>query len=107
MNLGLAETQLEEIERTGRYETYVEIRSPVTGLVLARKVSPGQKIAQGTEFFTVADLSRVWIIADVFDVEAQYIRPGMKARVTLPRQSKGFEATVTDVPPVLRRHTDA
>jgi RND family efflux transporter MFP subunit len=100
LNLGLAETQLEEIERTGRYETYVEIRSPVTGLVLTRNVSPRQKVERGTELFKIADLSRVWIVANVFDVEAQYIRPGMKAKISLPRQNKSFEATVTDVPAV-------
>jgi YHS domain-containing protein len=100
LNLGLAETQLEELERTGRYETYVEIRSPGAGLVLARNISPRQKVDRGTELFKVADLSRVWVMANVFDVEAQYIRPGMSAKISLPRQNKSFEATVSDVPPV-------
>jgi RND family efflux transporter MFP subunit len=100
LNLGVAETQLEELERTKRYETFVETRSPVIGLVLARSVSPGQRVERGTELFKVADLSRVWVIATVFDLEAQYIRPGMSAKISLPRQNKSFEATVSDVPPV-------
>jgi YHS domain-containing protein len=100
LNLGLAETQLGEIERTGRYETYVEIRSPVTGLVLTRNVSPRQRVERGADLFKIADLSRVWIVANVFDVDAQYIRPKMSARISLPRQNKSFEATVSDVPPV-------
>ena len=85
--------------RTGQYGTYVEIRSPVAGFVLARGVSPRQRVDKGAELFSIADLSRVWIVADVFNVESQYIQPGMSARISLPQQNKTFEAKVTDVLP--------
>jgi YHS domain-containing protein len=103
--LGVSRTQLEGLAETGKYVTYVELRSPVTGLVLARNVSPLQKVDKGTEVFKVADLGRVWIVADVFPAEAQYIKPGMKARITLPQQNHVFEATVTDVPSVFNAAT--
>ena len=99
INLGVGEYQMEEIARTRQYATYIEIRSPAAGLVLSRNVSPRQKFSQGAEFFKVADLGRVWIVADVFDGEATYIRPGMSAGLSLPDQGKIFRARVSEAPP--------
>jgi RND family efflux transporter MFP subunit len=98
LNLGIDEAQLEELVRTGQYWTHVKIRSPVTGLVVARSVSPHQRVEKGKELFKIADLSRIWIVADVFNTEADYIRPGMRARVSLPRHQRSYEATVSEVP---------
>ncbi len=100
LNLGVAGSQLEKLAETGRYMNYIELRSPVTGLVLSRGVSPQQRVDRGTECFKIGDLSRVWIVADVFHPESRFIKPGVKARVTLPKESQIFEATVSDVPPV-------
>ena len=100
LNLGVGETQLEELVQTGQYRTSVEVRAPVAGLVLGRSIFSHQKIDRGTECFRVADLSRVWIIADVFNIEAHYIRPGMSAKISLPGQNRRYEARVSDVPPL-------
>ena len=99
LNAGLREEQLEELARTGQYQTQVEIRSPVTGFVLSRNVSPRQKSEKGAELFRIADLTRVWILADVFEREAPFVRPGTAARVTIPHQGGTFEAKVKDVLP--------
>ena len=99
LNLGVGEAQLDELGRTGKYVTNIELRSPVTGLLIDRKVSPLGKVERGTECFRVADLSRVWILADVFNTDAQYIRPGMSARISLPRRNNHLEARVSDILP--------
>lgn len=97
--LGAQEAQLAELAQTGRYMTAIQLRSPVDGLVISRTVFPNQRVESGAECFKVADLSKVWVLADVFAGEAEYIKPGMKARVSLPQQSKSFEATVSDILP--------
>ncbi|MFZ2447061.1 MAG: efflux RND transporter periplasmic adaptor subunit [Syntrophobacteraceae bacterium] len=97
-NLGVSEYQMKEIARTKELAKDLEIRSPVTGIVLARNVSPEQRFTKGSELFRVADISRVWVLADVFSREAAYVRPGMRARVTVPEQSRVIEAVVTNVP---------
>ena len=99
LNLGVGATQLEGLARSGRYVKTIEVRSPVTGLVTERSISPLQKVDRGTECFRVADLSRVWILADVFNTDAQYIQPGMRARIALPRQNRYVEAHVSDILP--------
>jgi hypothetical protein len=99
LNLGAGEAQLEELAQTAQYLSTVELRSPVDGLVISRGISSYQRVDRATECFRVADISRVWIIADVYNAEARYIRPGMRARVSLPGESKHYEARVSDVLP--------
>jgi len=99
LNLGVGEAQLDELARTTQYISAIELRSPAAGLVISRGISAYQRVDRGTECFRVADMSRVWIIADVFNAEAPYIRPGLRARISLPGQGRHYEATVSDVLP--------
>ena len=79
----LGEPQIEEIARTGEPIKNITLYSPITGYVMERKAFPKQRITPETELYTVVDLSKVWIMADVFQNEAPMIREGMPARVTL------------------------
>jgi Cu(I)/Ag(I) efflux system membrane fusion protein len=99
LDLGVDETQLRQLAHEGKYIPNIQVRSPVTGLVIDRGVSPLEKVVRGTECFRVADLSRVWILADVFNTEAKYIQPGMRAQVSLPRQNNPIEAVVSEIFP--------
>jgi Cu(I)/Ag(I) efflux system membrane fusion protein len=56
------------------------MRSPATGIVVARNIFLGLKFVQGTEFFRIADLRRVWILLDVYANETQYLKPGARTR---------------------------
>ncbi len=99
-NLGVSEHQLQEIGRARQITLELEVRSPATGIVVARSITPQSKFTRGTELFRIADLSRVWILTDVFEREAPHVKPGVPVRVSLPHQGKVFRATVSDVPPV-------
>jgi Cu(I)/Ag(I) efflux system membrane fusion protein len=98
-NYGVTPTQLEEIERTRMIPETIEIRSPAGGFILARNVSPGMRFDRGTELFRVADLSKVWILADVFENEASFFKPGMRVKMELPYQKKTLYARMSDVLP--------
>lgn len=99
LNFGVAETQLKELTESGNYITHIDLRSPINGYVLERKISSLQKIASGTECFKIADLSKVWVEVDVYDSEAQHIQPGTEARISLPREHEQFTAVVSEVLP--------
>lgn len=99
LNLGVEESQLQEMTANGAQLTHVDLRSPVDGYVLARNISPRQKIDNGTECFRIADLSKVWIEASLHDPETSRLRPGMQARVNLPGQAQQFTATVSHTLP--------
>ncbi len=100
ISMGMGERQLQEIARTREWDPHVDLVSPTTGIVIAWNVFPALKFAEGTEFFRIADLSRVWILLDVFENETKYLRPGVKSSVSLAGQPVTFEAVVSNVLPL-------
>ena len=97
---GMTEAQIKELESTRKPARGIEIRSPVAGLILARNVYPDLRFDRNTELYRIADLSRVWILADVYENEADYFKPGIQARVTLTHQRKTYQARVSHVLPL-------
>ena len=95
MAIGMPETQIQELERTRKPAQEIEVRAPVAGLVLSRNVYPKFRFDRNTELYRIADLRRVWILADVYENEAVYFKPGIQARVTLAYQKKTFQAQVS------------
>jgi membrane fusion protein, copper/silver efflux system len=104
-NIGVSDVQIVEMAKTRKISDFVDVRSPSDGFVLTRNASPGQWIGPGTELYQIADLSRVWILADLFENETHYFRPGQKARVILPHQQRVFQATVSNVLPLFSATT--
>lgn len=96
-DIGLAPVQLDALERTKKFTSEFEVRSPISGFVLSRNASPGQRISKGSELYRIADLRRVWILADISGEEAGLIRPGDKAVISL----NGKEVAVAQVAEVL------
>jgi RND family efflux transporter MFP subunit len=95
----MSDSQIRELTSTRRIPEVVYINSPIDGFVIARNISAGQTFDRYTEFYRIADLSHVWITADLFPAEEQSIRPGMSALVTLPGWAKPFEARVVNLLP--------
>jgi Cu(I)/Ag(I) efflux system membrane fusion protein len=91
--LGMGETQLQEIARTRQPAREIELRSPVAGLVLTRNAATGVRFDRGTALFQIADISRLWALADLFGEEARYVHPGQNARIILPDQRIALVAT--------------
>ena len=99
LNMGISPAQIEEVKRTRDTPTELVVTAPAGGVVLARNLSVGQRFDKGTEWYRIADLSRVWILADVFEKDARYVRPGQTARVTLAAGSAPMSARVSDIAP--------
>ena len=98
-NLGMSNSQIKELAQTRRLKREIYLQAPITSFVLTRNVSPGQVISKNDELYKLGDLSRVWIVADLYENEAPFIKPGLKAKAALPSGRKTLEATVTDVLP--------
>jgi membrane fusion protein, copper/silver efflux system len=99
MNLGMSSQQIKDLIRSKEITQEIILSAPATSFVLTRNISPGQKIISGEELFRLADLSRVWVLADLFKNEAKYVRPGEKVKVTLAGQDETYMATVSEVLP--------
>jgi RND family efflux transporter MFP subunit len=98
-NLGMSDSQIEEITRNHKLPEDVYVVSPTDGFILTRSITPGMRFERQAELYTIADLSHVWIIAEVFGRDAKTFRPGTAARVTLPETGESFWATVSNVLP--------
>lgn len=96
----LSDAQIEEVIRSGKPLTNVTLYSPISGYVMMRNAFPKQRITPETELYTVVDLSRVWVMADVFENEAAQIQLGMPVRVALSYGSRQkFSGRVSYVQP--------
>jgi len=98
-NLGMSDMQIDEISSERKIPENVYVVSPTDGFILSRNISPGVRFERYMDMYTVANLSRVWVMAEVFGKDAEAFRPGVKARVTLPDTGQSFQATVSDVLP--------
>jgi Cu(I)/Ag(I) efflux system membrane fusion protein len=96
--LGMGDTQLREIERTRQVARNVELRSPVAGQVLARGVFPGLPFDRGAELFRIADLSHVWVYADVYEHDAWLVR-ATKSAVVSRQGGRALAARISDTLP--------
>jgi len=98
-NLGMSDAQIDEISAERKIPENVYVVSPTDGFILSRNISPGVRFERYMDMYTVANLSRVWVMAEVFGKDAQAFRPGARARITLPDTGESFEARVSDVLP--------
>lgn len=79
--LGISTTEIDELVRTGKPIRALKVRSPVEGYVTRKNALQGQYVQPGTELFEVANLSTVWVIADVYEYEMDRVRVGTSARM--------------------------
>jgi len=79
--IGMHDLQIEEIHRSRTASADIKIYSPISGYVLERNISPGQRFEKGTEFYRIADISRVWVLTDFFEKDRQFLKPGTMATV--------------------------
>lgn len=78
---GLDAEAFAELERTGKPRRTSTLYAPRSGFIMARNAFPGSRVTTETELYSLADLSRVWIIADVFESDAAQIRLGQHATI--------------------------
>ena len=103
--MGVSNAQLQEM--AGRREVVPDIRveSPIEGIVLKRNVTPGLRFDRGFELYRIADLNRVWILADVYRQQLPFIRRGAAARITTAESTQVLPATVSPSEPVFDEAT--
>ncbi|MFZ5654536.1 MAG: efflux RND transporter periplasmic adaptor subunit [Pseudomonadota bacterium] len=98
----LAEPEIAALEQRGTPAEYVPIRAPRSGILVARNIAAGSAAARGQTLLGLADLSRIWVDAKVFEADLELVRAGMQATVTLPYlPGRAYPASLDYVYPVL------
>ena len=104
--LGVPEGEVEETLRRGDVTRTVTIYSPAGGVVTERQVTQGQSVQAGQTLYTIADLSGVWVNADVREADAVLIRAGLGADIELASMpGRPFKGMVAYVYPTLKPET--
>ena len=81
--LGISEQQIEEIRKSKRVSQYVRIYALQDGIIAKLSVREGMFVTPQFEIMTLADLSSVWLLAEVFESQADWVKVGQAAEVRL------------------------
>ena len=85
LSFGVASSKLASLDITSKSENEFIVHAPRAGRVVEKNVLPGQELTPGAEaaLMLVADLSTVWVVADLFESDSDGVAPGVPARVTI------------------------
>jgi Cu(I)/Ag(I) efflux system membrane fusion protein len=105
-SLGMPEVRIRELQGSGRVQRSIEWPAPTSGTVLEKKVIEGQRVMAGEELYRIADLSTLWVIAEVAERDIGSITLGSPTSVTLRAfPSQPIEARVAFIYPDLKAET--
>ena len=100
--LGVVESEIDELDRRGEATRTVRVLAPQDGVVTELHAREGMYLKPETEAVALADLSSVWILADVFEAQADWVAAGQSAEARLAYMpGEVFSGTVEYVYPVL------
>ncbi|MFA5785171.1 MAG: efflux RND transporter periplasmic adaptor subunit, partial [Phycisphaerae bacterium] len=104
--LGLQESQLEEIEKSGEPTDFVNINAPIGGIVIEKHATEGMYVQTGTKIYTIADLSHVWVKLDAYESDIGMITYQQPVKFTVEAYpGETFEGRITFKPPILDPET--
>ena len=105
-NLGLPKSFMDQIRQKGDLPASIDWPSPASGTVIEKMVIEGERAEPGRALFKIADLSRLWVIAEVAEQDLGMIRPGAKVSLTFRAfPGESVEGTVDFIYPDLMAET--
>jgi Cu(I)/Ag(I) efflux system membrane fusion protein len=102
----IAPTQLQRLQRMGKPLDTLPLLAPASGVVLEKSALEGMRFMPGELLFRIADLSTVWLLAEVFEQDIGEIRVGQSAQVHIDAYPKReFSGKIAFIYPVLATET--
>lgn len=96
---------IEQLERTGEPQRTIPVLSPRAGVVVAKQAFEGQFIDPSIELYTISDLSRVWVLADIYEADVSSVRVGTSATLTVEGVAAPLTAKVAFLYPTIDERT--
>ncbi len=98
--------QIEQLEKTGQVRKTLSIESPFNGIVVEKHALDGMEVKPGMRLYTIADLSKIWVYADIYEYEVPWVKEGQKATMTLAYEpGKTYRGRVQYIYPYLEKKT--
>ena len=102
----VTDEQLQKLGETGEASRTITLYSPITGFVMKRNLFPRVYVTPESELYELADLSTIWVNADIYEYEVPYVRLGQPARMWLSYfPGKAYTGTVSYIYPTLDPQT--
>lgn len=102
----ISDQQISQLEQTGQTRKTLTLYSPYGGIVTMKKALQGMRVMAGEELLQIADLSRVWVNAEIYEQDLPWVEVGQSARVELPyAPGKVLEGKVDYIYPYLAGET--
>ncbi|HTX18344.1 MAG TPA: efflux RND transporter periplasmic adaptor subunit [Bacteroidota bacterium] len=106
LELGFSSSQIETLRKTRKVESHVTIVSPISGTVIKKYVDPQHYAAEGEVIYDVADLSTVWMYADVYEQDLRFVKVGQFVDISTDAYpGEYFSGRVTFIEPVMNSET--
>lgn len=102
----ITEQQIQELEQTGTPKKSLTLYSPISGVVVKKEAYQGVFVKPEMELYAIADLSTIWVNADIYEYEAPFVKVGQQATVTLSYfPSETFQGRLVYLYPYLKEKT--
>jgi Cu(I)/Ag(I) efflux system membrane fusion protein len=104
--LGLGSGEIAALDRTGTAQRTITLHSPVSGVVLQKLAVEGKKVSPADRLYEIADLARVWILAEVYEKDLGAVRIGRPVRIKLSAPPGGdWNGVVSFISPTVKSDT--
>jgi len=103
----ISDKQIRRLEETGEVQKALTLYAPSTGYVMEKgNAIEGMRVTPGMSLYSLADLSQVWVEADIYESEAALVKVGQEARLTLPAvEGEGCVGRVSYIYPTVEAKT--
>ncbi|MCC7259276.1 MAG: efflux RND transporter periplasmic adaptor subunit [Gammaproteobacteria bacterium] len=102
----IADSHVRELERTGTIVRTLPIHAPLGGTVIEKMAVAGMRVMPGEDLYVIADLSHVWVLADIYEYELPLVRVGQQADISVTYDSaEPMTGRLTFIYPTLQSET--
>jgi Cu(I)/Ag(I) efflux system membrane fusion protein len=98
-------SEIDRLEQTHEAKRTFPLLAPREGIVVSKQALDGMFVDPSVELYTLSDLSRVWVLADVYESDVPFVRVGQKARLDIEGAENGLEAKVAFLAPTVDETT--
>ncbi len=103
---GISEKQIQELEQRRKANTHMTIYAPIGGTVIHKNAFEGKYVKEGENLYQIADLSNLWVQADIYEYEMAWVKSGQKVEITTATYpGEKFEGTISFIDPFLNPKT--
>ncbi len=105
-NWDISDEQIRTLTQSGDPKRTLIFRAPVNGIVMEKKALQGMRFMPGEMLYQIADLTSVWVLADVFEQDIGQVKVGARAKVAITAYpDAAFEGRITYIYPTLKAET--